>query len=129
MTGAATIDANADIAIRHPLLRVDHFPVLILVGRTLGDLGIVADHVVPAALVELVLERQALGVGPQGHDDGITALRRRPEDVGAQYDAVVHRNRHVPIDVHAVGDGALSFCIVFCFLHIDFECASDRTGT
>ncbi len=33
--GAAQIDANAGIAMRHPLLGVDHFPVLVLVGRAM----------------------------------------------------------------------------------------------
>ena len=37
--GAAAVDADADIAVGDPLLGIDDLPVLILVGRALGDLG------------------------------------------------------------------------------------------
>src|SRR5450631_1446493 len=108
MTGAAAVDANTDIAVGHPLLGVDDLPVLILVGRTLGNLWITTNHVVPATFVKGVLERQALGVRPQAHDDWIASRVERPEDISAQNDAVIHRDRHVPIDAHAVGHHALS---------------------
>ena len=109
VTSAAAVDANTDIAVGNPLLRIDDFPVLIFVGRTLSDLGIFANHVVPTTFVKGILESQALGVRPQGHDDGIVPVVERPEDVGAQDDTVLHRDRHVPIDAHAVGDHTLSF--------------------
>src|SRR5882757_4138610 len=31
-SGAARVDAHADVAMRYPLLRVDHLPILIFVG-------------------------------------------------------------------------------------------------
>ena len=39
---AAGIDAHAGIVVRHPFLGVDHLPVLVLVGRAGGDVGMLA---------------------------------------------------------------------------------------
>ncbi len=101
--GAARVDAHADIIVRHPLLRIDDFPVLILVGRAGGDVGVLVDHALPRARVA-VLEGEVLGVGPVGENDGELAVFHRTKDIGAQHEAVVHLDRHVPIDVHAVAD-------------------------
>src|SRR5204862_1728673 len=38
-TAAARIHPHAGVAVRHPSLRVDHFPVLILIAGTGGDTG------------------------------------------------------------------------------------------
>src|SRR5690242_8669881 len=58
--GAARVDADADIAIRHPLLRIDQLPVLVLVAGTLQHLRRGFGQARPIALVFL-LERSALG--------------------------------------------------------------------
>ena len=100
--GAARVDAHAGIAVRHPFLRIDQFPVLIFVARALQHLGRGLGQARPVALVAF-LERQPLGVGPVAENDRMLPRPRRPEHVGAQDDAVIHGNRRVPIDLHAAG--------------------------
>src|SRR5262249_32029128 len=102
---AARIDAHAGVAVRHPFLRVDHLPVLIFVGRPVGYVGVVFHHAPPRGLVA-VLEMEPLAVGAVGHDHRVFAALDRPEDVGTQHDAVLHRDRHVPVDLHPVADFA-----------------------
>ena len=99
--GAAGIDAHAGIVVRHPFLGIDDLPVLVLVGGVCGDVGMLLDHALPGARIAL-LEGEALGVGAVAQDHRIFAGLHRPEHVGAQHEAVVHLDRHVPIDVHAV---------------------------
>ena len=103
--GAAGIDAHAGIVVRHPLLGVDHLPVLVAVARAGGDVGMLLGHALPGARIA-VLEGEALGVGPVGQDHRIAAVLHRAEDVGAQHQAVVHGDRHIPVDAHAVADFA-----------------------
>src|SRR5262249_48397433 len=103
--GAAAVDAHADIAVRHPLLRIDHLPALVLVGRAGGHVGLVLAHALPLLAVE-VLEVQPLAVGSIGEDHRILALFDRAIDVATQHDAVIHFDRHVPVDPHAVADFA-----------------------
>ena len=98
--GAARVDAHAGIAVRHPFLRIDQFPVLIFVARALQHLGRGLGQARPVALVAF-LERQPLGVGPVAENDRMLRRPRRPEHVGAQDDAVIHGDRRVPIDLHA----------------------------
>ena len=95
------VDADADIAVRHPLLRIDHLPVLVLVGRAGERVRILARHDVPGRLVAF-LEGEALAVRPVGHQHRVAALGDRPEDVGAQHQPVVHGDGHIPVDAHAV---------------------------
>src|SRR5439155_2040166 len=45
--GATRVDAHAGIAVRHPLLRIDQLPVLILVARALEHLGRGLDQACP----------------------------------------------------------------------------------
>ena len=99
--GAARVDAHAGIAVRHPFLRIDQFPVLIFVARPLQHLGRGLGQARPIALVAF-LERQALGVWPVAENDRMLPRSHRPEHIGAQHHAVVHRDRRVPIDLHAV---------------------------
>jgi hypothetical protein len=99
--GAAGIDAHAGIVVRHPFLGVDHLPVLVLVGRAGGDIGMLLDHALPGARIAF-LEGEALGIGAVAQDHRILARFHRPKHIGAQHKAVVHGDRHVPIDVHAV---------------------------
>ena len=98
-SGAARIDTQTDIAVRHPFLRIDQFPVLIFVARTLQHLGRRFDEPRPIALVAF-LERQSLGVRPVTENDRIPAFGDGTEHVGAQHHAVIHRDRRVPIDPH-----------------------------
>src|SRR6185295_8149549 len=51
-----------------------------------------------------VVEMQPLAVGAERHDHRVFAIGEGPVDVAAEHDAVVHRDRHVPIDAHAVTD-------------------------
>ena len=56
-------------------------------------------------MIEIV-EVQPLAVGAIGQDHRIAARLDRPVDVAAQDGAVVHLDRHVPVDPHAVADFA-----------------------
>ena len=103
--GAAAVDADANVAVRHPFLRIDHLPILIFVGRTSRHVRLVGAHAHPLVLVK-ILEQQPLAVGPIGHDHGIFAVGDRPVDVAAQDDAVFHFDRHVPVDPHSIADFA-----------------------
>src|SRR5581483_5642308 len=57
--GAARVDADAGVAVGHPLLGIDDLPVRVAVGGARDRVGIVARHDLPRRLVA-VLERQAL---------------------------------------------------------------------
>src|SRR5579885_3902146 len=60
-------------------------------------------HALPRARVA-VLEGKIFGVGTVSENDRISALFHRPEYVRAQHQTVVHRDRDVPVDPHAVAD-------------------------
>ena len=49
-----------------------------------------------------LLKRQALAVWPVAEQDRVGALIVGPEDVSAQLKTVVHDDRNVPINAHAV---------------------------
>ena len=100
-SGAARVDTHDRVAVGHPFFRIDQLPVLVLVARSFGAFGKGFRHAQPCALVPF-LERQPLGVGPVAQDHRIAALGNRAEHVRAQDDAVVHRDRGVPFDDHAV---------------------------
>ncbi len=104
--GAARIDADAGIAVRNPFLRVHHLPVLVLVGGSGGDVGMLLGHAFPGGGIAFV-EGEALGIGPVAQDHRVASLGRRAEQIGAQYQPVIHGDRHVPIDAHAVARLAL----------------------
>src|SRR5262245_11957922 len=61
------------------------------------------DHPVPGGLVA-VLEVQPLAVGAVAQDHRIPAIFDRAEDVAAEHQPVVRRDRHVPVDPHPVAD-------------------------
>lgn len=103
--GAAAVDAHAGVAVRHPLLRVRHLPRLVEVGGASERVGVVACENLPRRLVA-VLEGEALAVGPIGEDGRARSVVEWAEDVGAQHDTVVHDERHVPLDAHAVAHHA-----------------------
>ena len=115
--GAAGIDAHAGVIVRHPFLGVDHLPVLVLVGGVRGDVGVLLDHALPRAGIAF-LEGEALGIGAVGEDHGVFPGLHRPKNIGAEHEAVVHLDRHVPIDVHAVAHLAarlMGFGLAYCW--------------
>src|SRR6185437_1762689 len=103
--GAAAVDADAGIALGNPFLGIDHLPILILVRRAGGHVGMLLGHDLPSRWISL-LEGQSLGIGTVAEQHGIAAFLRRAEDIGAQHDAVIHRDRHVPVAAHAVAEFA-----------------------
>src|SRR5262249_58262715 len=62
-TGTARVDADADVAVGHPLLGIDHFPVLVLVRRACGHVRMLLDHAAPLVGVE-ILEVQPPALPP-----------------------------------------------------------------
>jgi hypothetical protein len=109
-TRAAAVDTDANIAVRHPFLRIDDLPVLIFVGRAGRHVRLVGAHSPPLIGVE-IFEVQPLAVGPISHDHGIFAIGDRPVDVASQHQAVFHFDRHIPVDLHPVAD--FTFFTVF----------------
>src|SRR6478752_5649608 len=100
-TAAAGIHTDAGVIVRHPFLRIDHFPALVEIAGAGGDIGMFFRHALPRTRIA-VLEGEALGVGAVAQDHGIAALLHRPKHVGAQDEAIVHLDRDVPVDAHAV---------------------------
>src|SRR5215468_11756998 len=100
-TAAAGVDAHAGIVVRYPFLGIDHLPALVEVARAGGDVGMPFSHALPRARIA-VLEREALGIGTVAQDHRIAAVLHRAKDVGAQHQTVVHLDRDVPVDAHAV---------------------------
>src|SRR5262245_3965261 len=88
----ARIDAHANIAIRDPFLRVADFPALILVGGPGYHIRMLERHAIPGGLVA-VLEMQPLAIRAIAENDRIAAVLDGPENVAAQHNAVVHRDR------------------------------------
>ena len=82
-SGAARVHAYAHVAIRHPFLRIDDLPVLILVAGAGGHIGVCRDHAIPHAL-EAFLERKPLGIGAMRHDHRVFSFCHRTKDVGPQ---------------------------------------------
>jgi hypothetical protein len=97
----ARIDAHAGVVVRHPFLGIDHFPALVEVARSCGDVRVLFGHALPRTRIA-VLEGETLGVGSIAQNHRIAAVLHRTEDVGAQHHAVVHLDRHVPVNAHAV---------------------------
>src|SRR4029450_9176018 len=101
--GAARVHADDDVAVRNPALGVGDFPVLVLVRRALEDLRVVFDHLAPLVRIAVLIS-EALGVHPVAQDHRVLALVDRREQIGTEDEAVVHRDRLVPGDLHAVPD-------------------------
>ena len=99
--GAARIDAHAGVLVRHPFLRIDDFPALVEIAGAGGDIRMLFRHALPGARIA-VLEGKPLGIGAVAQDHRIAAFGDGPEHVGAKNKAVVHGDRHVPVDAHAV---------------------------
>ena len=105
--GAARIDAHAHIAVGHPLFRIDDLPALVQIGRAVRNVGMLGDHALPRARVAL-LEGEAFRVGTVGENDWITSIGLRAKHVGAQHQSVLHEDRQVPIDAHAIAQFAVA---------------------
>ena len=105
-TRTARVDAQADVAVWHPFLRIDQFPHLVRVGRAFSRLGKSRGHALPCALVAF-LEGEALAERAIGKNDRVLPVVVWSEDIGAQHDAVVHRDGRIPVDAHAVAHLAL----------------------
>ncbi len=58
-------------------------------------------HALPGTRIA-VLEGEVFGVGAVSQYDRILAVFDRAKDVGAQHQAVIHGDRHIPIDPHAI---------------------------
>src|ERR1044072_4325717 len=58
-------------------------------------------HALPRAWIA-VLEGETFCVGAVGQNDGMLALLERAEHVRAHHEAVIHRDRHIPVYAHAV---------------------------
>jgi len=99
--GAARVDPDARVAVGHPFLGIDDFPVLVLVRRPGGHVGMLLDHPAPLVGVE-ILEVEPLAVRPVGKNDRMLPRVRRAKYVGAKQEAVVHPDRNVPVDAHAI---------------------------
>src|SRR3954447_13637420 len=84
-----------------PLLRIHDLPVRVLVARPGLDVGMRRAHDPPLVGVAL-LEMQALRVRAVAEDHRMRLGVVRTEDVRAEHEAVVHHDRHVPFDDHAV---------------------------
>ncbi len=103
---ATRIDAYDGVTVRHPVLRVGRLPGRVAGARPLGHLGMRGDQAVPRVGVA-VLEAEALAVRAVGDQGRVRSVVRRTEHVGPEDDAVVHRQRDVPLDAHAVAHLAL----------------------
>src|SRR5262249_54956354 len=64
-------------------------------------------HALPCARIS-VLKCEAFRVRSVAEDDGKLSVLHRAKNISAQYESVIHRDWHVPIDPHSVTDlGAL----------------------
>src|SRR5712671_3843161 len=72
-----------------------------------------ADHRCPRVGIA-ILKGEAFCVRPIREQHWKTAFGDRPENIGAQDDAVIHPNGRVPVDFHPVAD--FSFCLRVAFL-------------
>src|SRR5467141_1261948 len=87
-----------------------------------------ADHALPGARVA-VLEGEALGIGPVAEEDRVPTFDARAKQVGAQHQPVVHDDRDVPVDAHAVAELALGRLHARLLLSARFELARRRVST
>src|SRR6185295_20134225 len=93
--GAARVDADADVAVGHPLFRVDHFPVLVAVRRAGENVGVLARHDLPGGLVAF-LEREALAIGAVAQQRRVLAAVVGSENIRPQHQPIVHGDGHIP---------------------------------
>src|SRR4029450_3164376 len=68
-----------------------------------------------------ILEGKPFRVRTVAQDDRVLSIRNRPENIGAQKDSIVHLDRYIPIDAHAVAYSR-------SMLHPSNSCASINLG-
>src|SRR5204863_86872 len=76
----------------------------VAVRRAGERVGVLARHDLPRRLVAL-LEGEALAVRPVAQQRRELAAHVRAEDIRAQLQPVVHADRYVPVDLHALNFG------------------------
>src|SRR5207237_8191782 len=76
-------------------------PVRMLMVRRVYHHLMLRGHALPLVHIT-VLKAKPFRVGAVAEDDRILAVHDRVVDIGAKYEAVVHRDRHAPVDSHAV---------------------------
>jgi hypothetical protein len=103
LPGAARVDADHDVAIGDPDLRIGGLPAVILAARALTEAGDVRDHLLPDLGME-VAGVDVLPVDRHRHQDGIPPLRLGSEQVGHQEGSIAGRNRHVLLEEDALPD-------------------------
>ena len=103
---SAGIDAHAGVSVGDPFLGIDDFPALVLVGRAVGDVGVLGDHALPRARIA-VLKRESLGIRAVAENDREPPLLLRTVHVRPEHQPVVHLDRDVPVDTHPVAELAL----------------------
>ena len=108
---ATRIHAHAGVAVGHPFLGVHELPVLVFVGCAHDGLGIIVHHEAPLVGIA-VLQMKPFAVGAVAHDDGVLPIVVWPVYVATQHDAVVHLDRHVPVDPHPVS------CLALVLAHV-----------
>ncbi len=95
---AAAVDLDHDIAVGHPALRIDGLPAQVLPGRAvLAQARIGLQQRLPLRRKTLG-EMHVLAVDALRHQHRVAAVPRRAKHVGAQHDAVRHRDRDVLVE-------------------------------
>src|SRR4029078_8124006 len=72
-SGAARVDTNANVVVRYPLFRIDHFPALIEIARPGGHVGMLFRHTLPGARIS-ILKCETFRIRSVAEDDGILAV-------------------------------------------------------
>ena len=102
----AGIDSHTDVPIRHPFLRIGRLPILVLVGRTFGHIRVLGRHPPPLIGVPF-LEGEAFCIGAVAQDHGILAFLRRTVNIRPKHQAIIHRDRNIPVYSHPVSNFTL----------------------
>src|SRR5207248_9805045 len=92
-----------------------------------ANLRMLAYHALPGARVA-VLECKPLGVWTVAKEDRVPTFDARAKQVGAQHQPVVHHDRDVPVDAHAVAELALGRLHALLLLSARFELARRRVS-
>ncbi|MCY1557832.1 hypothetical protein D9M68_947140 [compost metagenome] len=90
---------------RHPLLRIGDFPILVFVGASGHHVRMLIGHSLPGTGIAF-LERQSFGIRPARDEHRVPSLALRAKDVGSKHKPVIHLNAEVPVNPHAVSNFA-----------------------
>jgi hypothetical protein len=100
-TSPTGVDTDAYVALWDPFLRINDFPVLVLVGGVGCDIRMLFRHDIPGGLVA-ILKGEALSIGAITHDDRVLAWLDGPKDIGEKFKAITGGNADIPINTHAL---------------------------